>query len=388
MTRPMQRRHSRRFASFPIPGVRNRFPRFVLPFVSTALLLLSAPLGAAVVQFSNGSFSGGDWEVVIQTAGDGGDGSGMRVGSGGHFGAYWEVSITVADTQEGGESAFVAVFSINTGAVYDPSVSGAIDTLDYAEDSLFISSTGLVGGGQAAAPALRQGGKLFTLPVALTFATPDDTWTPHQVLGLTESDFRTVASPNEHPDFSIKGAPIELGFYRANSQPAGNISGTHVGGVDNWEITINQAEPFQINAGVNDAWLNFDTAGQGMFVVVFPALGKIFIAVFTFDTERPPEDVKAIFGDPGHRWFTAFGDFSADTAVLDVELTEGGVFDSPEPQVTQTPHYGTVTLRWVDCKTLIMTYALPGPGLAGEIEMIRVTNDNVALCEALAEADS
>ena len=67
-----------------------------------------------------------------------------------------------------------------------------------------------------------------------------------------------------------------------------------------------EPSPFFINPGLNDAWW-FGTKGQGFLFTVLPQTKAVFLAWFTFDTERPPQDVSAILGDPGHRWFTALG---------------------------------------------------------------------------------
>lgn len=139
------------------------------------------------------------------------------------------------------------------------------------------------------------------------------------------------------------------------------------------------------NAGLNDAWFNLATAGQGVFVNVFPVIGYIFIAIFTYDTERPPQNVQAILGEPGHRWVTAFGPYDGNFAVLDAELTSGGVFDSAQPAVQQEANYGTITLNFVDCNTLILTYDFPGLGISGQMQLTRLAPDNVALCEELAD---
>ena len=61
------------------------------------------------------------------------------------------------------------------------------------------------------------------------------------------------------------------------------------------EISIGEL-PFTITPGVNDAWFNADTAGQGFFIIVFPEVGIVFLAWFTYDTELPPGDVAAILG--------------------------------------------------------------------------------------------
>ena len=141
---------------------------------------------------------------------------------------------------------------------------------------------------------------------------------------------------------------------------------------------------FVVNAGLNDAWYNQLTVGQGFFFNVFPELGLFFLAWFTYDTERPDETVEAILGEPGHRWVTATGTWEGDTVTLTGELTSGGIFDSEEPAVDQAPNYGTITIVFHDCNNATLTYNFPSLGLSGVIELTRVTNDNVELCETLA----
>ena len=51
---------------------------------------------------------------------------------------------------------------------------------------------------------------------------------------------------------------------------------------------------FLINAGLNDAWYFPDTDGQGFFITVFPDLGAVSLAWFTYDTELPPLDATQI----------------------------------------------------------------------------------------------
>jgi hypothetical protein len=114
----------------------------------------------------------------------------------------------------------------------------------------------------------------------------------------------------------------------------------------------------------------------------------VFVAVFTYDTERPPEDVVAHLGEPGHRWLTAQGPFSGNRAELNVTLTRGGVFDAAEPAPTNDPDYGSMILEFADCNNLTVTYDLPGPGVSGEIPMTRIVDDNVAMCEALSAMDT
>jgi hypothetical protein len=151
-------------------------------------------------------------------------------------------------------------------------------------------------------------------------------------------------------------------------------------------IVIRQTPPaFVINAGLNDAWYNPATPGQGFFVTVFPDIQQMFFAWFTYDTERPDPSVMANLGDPGARWLTAFGSYSGDTASMNIELTQGGIFDSAVPMPTQE-NYGTIEVQFADCENGLLTYNIPSAGVAGSIPMSRIALDNVARCEGLAAA--
>ena len=142
---------------------------------------------------------------------------------------------------------------------------------------------------------------------------------------------------------------------------------------------------FLINAGLNDAWFNPVTAGQGFFITVFPSIQQVFLSWFTYDVERPPASVTALLGEPGHRWLTAFGDYVDDTAELVIELTQGGVFDQTNPKAVTENGYGTMTLEFADCREGLISYDIPSLGLSGEIPIRRIAEDNVELCEDLNE---
>jgi len=139
---------------------------------------------------------------------------------------------------------------------------------------------------------------------------------------------------------------------------------------------------FQINAGLNDAWFNPVTSGQGFFINVFPDIGKLFLAWFTYDTERPPGTVQAMLGEPGHRWLTAFGDYSGSSAVLDIELTQGGIFNAGDPAPTQGPD-GTIAVEFENCNSGTVSYDITSIDRQGVVPIQRIALDNVALCEAL-----
>ena len=141
---------------------------------------------------------------------------------------------------------------------------------------------------------------------------------------------------------------------------------------------------FQINPGLNDAWFNLTTSGQGFLITVFPDIKQMFLAWFTFDTERPADDVTAMLGEPGHRWLTAQGPYDGDTANLTIFVTEGGIFDAAEPVASaDLAGDGTLTIEFADCSNGLVKYQITSLGISGEIPIQRISPDNVPLCEAL-----
>lgn len=142
--------------------------------------------------------------------------------------------------------------------------------------------------------------------------------------------------------------------------------------------------PFQINAGLNDAWVSEDAPLQGLFFTVFEDLGFFFLSWFTFDSVAPGGGETAVFGAPDQRWITASGAYSGDTVTLNVELTSGGIFNGSDPMASQQAGYGTITIVFISCNEAVLTYNFPSVGLSGEMTLTRVLPDNVPLCEAMA----
>jgi len=146
-----------------------------------------------------------------------------------------------------------------------------------------------------------------------------------------------------------------------------------------------EAEGLEINPGLNDAWYNPATNGQGFLITAFPDRKEMFLAWFTFDTERPPGDVGALLGEPGHRWLTAQGPYIGDTANLTIFVTEGGVFDAAEPEtITDPAGDGTMTIEFADCSNGLVSYEITSLGISGEIPIQRIAPDNISLCETLS----
>ena len=203
-----------------------------------------------------------------------------------------------------------------------------------------------------------------------------------RVHDATADDGSWASPTSSNIDFSHTFNTVEEVLYHStvHSSPGRNIN-TNMNG----RLTVRapQADPIVINSGMTDAWFDTATDGQGMLVMVWEDIKFIFLAWFTFDTERPPEDVMAILGEPGHRWLTASGPFEGDTATLDVFLTSGGIFDAGQPPaITDPVPIGTITIKWTSCNSGILTYDIPSLGLMGDIPIERIVLENVALCEA------
>ncbi len=156
---------------------------------------------------------------------------------------------------------------------------------------------------------------------------------------------------------------------------------------DNRQLVIFKIiDEFQINAGLNDAWYNPDTDGQGFFINVFPDLGAVSLAWFTYDTELPPMDATAHLGDPGHRWLTAVGPIDGNQVTMDIELTSGGLFDAAS-EITRTDppgSDGTLILTFDNCNSGSIEYDIPSINQQGVVPIQRVVDDNIVLCEALS----
>lgn len=159
------------------------------------------------------------------------------------------------------------------------------------------------------------------------------------------------------------------------------------GATGNWRFEMFPPGDMQINPGLNGAWFNPATNGQGVLMEIYPDIQLVFIAWFTFDLEQPPSGEEALLGAPGQRWLTGSGTYhsGASSLELDVQLTSGGVFDDAPPLANTETGYGTVTLEFADCKTAMLDYDLSTGPVSGQIALQRIAADNVDLCAELTD---
>lgn len=171
------------------------------------------------------------------------------------------------------------------------------------------------------------------------------------------------------------------GAYIDNFIPAGSGGPQGTGSIDQPAgllFASVQSEPAgpAINPGMNGAWTNLDTLGQGMFFDVVAPQKAFFLGWFTYETDI------GIVPDPNedkHRWLVAIGPYSGDTATLELLAVDGGSFNGPDP-VVETP-VGTATLKFSSCTRAVFNYAFDN-GLSGSITLNRLLPD--ALCAELS----
>jgi hypothetical protein len=202
---------------------------------------------------------------------------------------------------------------------------------------------------------------------AYSFTRSGGVWTQEQKLmpGTSKADDKFGAR------VSLDGGSVLIGA-------RGNQSRRYDGSAFVFEL----GSEFSINAGLNDAWYNPATPGQGFLIAVYPRIQQMFVAWFTFDIERPTRDVRAMLGEPGHRWLTAQGPYSGDTANLGISVTRGGVFDAASPPaITDAERDGTLTLEFADCNAAMASYTIASLGVSGEIPLERIVLDNVPACQ-------
>ena len=161
-------------------------------------------------------------------------------------------------------------------------------------------------------------------------------------------------------------------------------NGDHSGHVRVFDLSMFNV--LKINPGMNDAWWNPQTDGQGFFINVFPDIGYVTLAWFTYDTELPPLDATANLGDPGHRWLTALGTIAGNQSVMNIELTSGGIFDAASVITRTDPpgSDGTLLLTFDSCSSGTIEYDIPSINQQGIVPIQRIVDDNIVLCEALS----
>jgi hypothetical protein len=142
--------------------------------------------------------------------------------------------------------------------------------------------------------------------------------------------------------------------------------------------TETRLQAVDINSGMDGAWFDPNTAGQGLLIDARPDPVNgdfMFIAWFTYgDTNTS-----------GQHWLTAQGPFENSSADIPIYETTGGSFDDPLPPSTN--EVGQMQIELNDCNSATLVYSIPDRTLQGEIDLIRAVPGTDALCREIIGAD-
>lgn len=128
-------------------------------------------------------------------------------------------------------------------ALYDPSVSGAIDSIDFLID-LFISVDIY---SPSARLIVEQDGTIFYSSLFTPIHRRQKIWGSYDILQMKSTNFDTnpiayfpsVAPDGNMPDFSSAGSPMKFGYLLVNRVNLGSGFTTVEHGSDNWSVTVN-----------------------------------------------------------------------------------------------------------------------------------------------------
>ncbi len=139
--------------------------------------------------------------------------------------------------------------------------------------------------------------------------------------------------------------------------------------------------PFAINPWMSGLWADPETDGQGLMLNVYPSIDALHLAWFTYDLERPGNQMTAQLGEPGHRWLTAFGGLEGAGSQMTVTRTQGGVFDATQP-VPQQIQDGSIQLNFSSCTEGTLAYDLGSANTVGQLILKRPFEDaaNIDRC--------
>ena len=190
---------------------------------------------------------------------------------------------------------------------------------------------------------------------------------------VSKSRLLTHREMNFFDHFAARGEateelPFSLGLAKGSTAPF-KVATNEIGSLS---TTISDDVTFQINAGHSGAWFNPATSGQGQFIDVEPESQFMFVSWFTYTdaaSDNPNEQ----------QWYTAQGNYSGNTATLDLFETLGGKFD--DPQAVTTTQIGEVSLNFIDCGQGQMTYQIDGEELSGSFPLQRVIPGSGNVCE-------
>jgi hypothetical protein len=243
--------------------------RTLFSLVVFFVFAMALPGRVEAVVFFDEVFNDADW--TAQQFLDG-NFSAFQVAAGGNPDEFRQIDLSNLDTGQN-----IIAVDTRTGAVYDPTVSGAIASIDFSFDVNFLGGTAgtrVVGYRLALEQA---GSRYFSGPGGAFLGVaqgpgnglPGNSWDPFAFAGLTAANFVNLSGPNAL-DFSSTGAPIAFGYLATTGMSLPNVdNGGTSSGIDNWFVGVT---PIQDGGGLGvipepTSMLLFGLGGLGLGVV-------------------------------------------------------------------------------------------------------------------------
>lgn len=218
--------------------------------IAAALLLagVSATSRANVIVFSDGNFNTG-WSDIAVSINNTTSHTFItsNPSSGGAPGFYRQEIHTATRDTNAPSLAGLQWFAANSAANYNPSVEGAITSINVSYDliNLNLPVPGFTNVNVGYGVGVEQGGRYYR---AYFGDIGGSAWTSFSHLNLTSASFQEVlpGGPYPHigfssqPNFSATGSNLRFGYWILNGI-SGSIAGTT--GIDNWNVTITNEAP-------------------------------------------------------------------------------------------------------------------------------------------------
>jgi plastocyanin len=302
-----------------------------------------------------------------------------------HFGMSG--TITVTGEAAGSDLEVVSVDAIDDGEGSQLQVAGG--------GVITVPNAFGAGASLAIETVVRNNGNAASDPYTVSYhASTDATITAQDpLLGSVEADALGAGAMNNHEDTVTIPTDLAAGDYFIGARLGVDDDDANNNAASDPE-TVALSGPFEINSGLNDAWVAEGIRRQGILIAVLPTYPYFFAAWFTYDLLRPPVEDTSLLADPGHAWLTLEGGWSGNTAELQVLVTAGGVFADGDPLPNAAVAIGTMTIEFHDCNSATANYEIPAPGpfgtipepgLSGTLSLSRSApdNNNITLCQEL-----
>lgn len=216
---------------------------FCLSALTMALLAIGPKAQGGNFTFTDGNFDPSDWSSSIQLSQGTLSAVADQFNQGNPPNSRRHVFQSPAWSGSG--SLYVAHF--NDDFLYNPAVSGAIESLDFSYEIKHLGAVNFaVSLGVRYRPALLQGGTIYTL-VGVNHADTTGNWAPFSVDSTISAEWSDINGLLQ-PDFSASGLPILFGY--RTMLPAGCSPATATcasfsvtSALDNYRLDLRSTDP-------------------------------------------------------------------------------------------------------------------------------------------------